>query len=91
LRANRQPPEEAPRQPHMVGENDPVSLGNHGRYIAIREGGDNEDDIDEKGAASGPLMSRGMAVAYSFASAVSGPAAPEASEMRAFLPRRPRR
>ena len=76
----------------MVGENDPFSLGNHGRYIAIREGRDNEDDIDEKGAASGPLMTRGTAAAYSFAaSAPSGQPAPEASEMRAFLPRRPRR
>ena len=34
LRADGEPAEEAPRQPRVIGENDALSLGNHGRYIA---------------------------------------------------------
>jgi hypothetical protein len=43
LHAGHQPPEEAPRQPGVVGENDALSFGNHGVYIAIWAAADNED------------------------------------------------
>jgi len=54
LHAGHQPPEEAPGQPGVVGENNPFKLGNHARYIATHDGRDNEVGADEKGAASGP-------------------------------------
>src|SRR6476469_8497675 len=73
LRADHEPPEKAPGQPGMIGEDDPLSLGNHGRYIAACARRHNE-----------------RAISYSaLAAAASGAAC--ASEMRAFLPRRPRR
>jgi hypothetical protein len=31
----RQASEEPPRQPRVIAQNDPLSLGNHGRYIDL--------------------------------------------------------
>ena len=89
----RQPAEKPPRQPRMIGEDDPLSFGNHGGYIANRSGFDNERATKKKGPTCGPFMHCGHAATYSLAaaSAASGPVAPCASEMRAFLPRSPRR
>jgi hypothetical protein len=43
--------EEAPRQPRMIGEDDPLSEGNHGFYIGNPNNADNETESgNEKGA-----------------------------------------
>lgn len=41
----RQPPEETPGQPRVVGKKDAMSLGHHGRYIAICSGFYNESKL----------------------------------------------
>src|SRR5471032_2343716 len=38
----RQPPEEPPRQPGVIADDEPMSLGNHGSYIDPCAGFDNE-------------------------------------------------
>jgi hypothetical protein len=43
--------EEAPRQPRVIGEDDPLSERNHGFYISNQNNADNETDFgNEKGA-----------------------------------------
>jgi len=56
LDAGHQPPEEAPRQPGMVGQNDALSLGNHARYIAIWPGSDNEFGRGLRGRPEPPSL-----------------------------------
>ncbi len=89
----REPAEKTPRQPRVVDQDNPLSSGNHAGYIANRSGFDNEAGTHAKGADKRPLPDVRATRDYSraAASAPSGPAAPWASEMRAFLPRNPRR
>jgi hypothetical protein len=83
--------EEPPRQTRVVGEDDPLSDRNHGRYITISGVHDNEAPKWKRGRCR-PLGAA-MRAAYSFAaaSALSPPPWPVPSLMRAFLPRNPRR
>jgi len=58
LRADSQP--ETPRQPRVIGKNDAVSPGNHGRYIDNRPGFDNEAKTSvSPGPASGGAVPAG--------------------------------
>ena len=52
----RQPAEKPPRQPRVVDEDNPLSSGNHGGYIAIHPASDNERAGKKKGRRSGPLQ-----------------------------------
>ena len=76
----------------MVDQDNPLSFGNHAGYIANCSRFDNERPPMKKGPTCGPLMRLCIGSRYSCAaSAPSGPLAPCASEIRAFLPRSPRR
>jgi len=50
-----QPAEKSPGQPPVIDQDDPLSSGNHERYIANRSAFDNETADRTKGAACGPL------------------------------------
>jgi len=78
----------------VVDQDNSLSFRNHEGYIANRSGFDNEGSAYEKrGRHAAPLFFPEYLPSYSLAPApaASGPAAPCASEMRAFLPRNPRR
>jgi hypothetical protein len=76
----------------MVDENNPLSFGNHVGYIANPPAADNEWTGKEKGPLWRPFHPE-QPEYYSLAaaSAPSVPLVPWASEIRAFLPRSPRR
>ena len=49
LHRGRQTAEEPPRQSRVVGEDNPLSFGNHVGYIANPSAADNEWAVKEKG------------------------------------------
>jgi hypothetical protein len=57
----RQPAEKPPRQPRVVDQDNSLSFGNHGGYIANQPGFDNESGVHEKGADMRPLYAALMA------------------------------
>src|SRR5262245_2041927 len=86
-----QPAEKTPRQSRVIDQDNPPSFGNHERYIANRSGFDNEPAVTKKGPRAAPWRNPDRRSYFPAASAASGPPAPWASEIRAFLPRSPRR
>jgi hypothetical protein len=52
----RQPAEKAPRQSRVVDEDNPLSFGNHGGYIANHSAADNEWAGKEKGPPWRPFF-----------------------------------
>jgi hypothetical protein len=50
-----QPAEKSPRQPGVIDQDNPLSSGNHGRYIANRSGFDNEPPVEKKGPHPAPF------------------------------------
>jgi hypothetical protein len=55
LHRGRQPAEEAPRQSRVVDKDNPLSFGNHARYIANHSAADNEWRGKEKGPPLQPF------------------------------------
>ncbi len=94
-RADGEPAEKAPRQPGVVGKDDALSRVNHAAYIALHFGPDNKARNGVRARKRGrerPLTQPVMSGDY-FSAAASPSVGPllEASAMRAFLPRKPRR
>jgi hypothetical protein len=55
LHRGRQAAEEPPRQSRVVNEDNPLSYGNHTRYIANHAAADNERSGKEKGPLQRPF------------------------------------